>query len=106
MPKSIAIPMKSGAKAIETGLKGPITATAKAAQPASPTISVNRIAAIVRIDRMPTTSQKQIRPRQRTVERVALSERAASWSLFRATGPVTLTVTPFPGVRPASRARP
>src|ERR1035438_3458588 len=48
MPKSIAIPTKSGANAIEIGLNGPIAQTAKAAHPTRPTTSVSSTAHTVR----------------------------------------------------------
>ena len=65
---------------------------------------VAKIASTVRIERSPTMSQKQSKPRQSRVENFALSERAESWSLFRATGPVTRTRRPFSGPRPAAWA--
>src|SRR5271165_1268939 len=104
MPKSIAIPTNSGAKATEMGLNGPIVQTAKVAQPKRPTTSVTSTAETARNDLSPSASQKQRRPTESAVENPAPSASVENWSSERATGPVTRTLTPRAGPRPSAWA--
>src|ERR1035438_10851441 len=85
MPKSIAIPTKSGANAIEIGLNGPIAQTAKAAHPTRPTTSVSSTAHTVRNDLNPSASQKQSSPTESAGENPAPSDNVENWSSERAT---------------------
>ena len=70
----------------------------------SPTRVVIMIAAVTRADRTASHSISSTAPIMTEAISTARSARLANSSSDRGTGPVRRTVTPFSGVRPASRA--